>query len=106
MNGETQQEERPFHETIVDAIGDAVTLGSLGDLIVRTKIPKNHDAIIEAWERALEQLEQADEAGIIGVLLKKKQRAEEEAHKKKEENPADQEAAGAFLDGETFKRTL
>lgn len=50
---------KPFHESIVEAINDApdvAALNTLGALILGTKIPKNHDAIIEAWEQRAEAL--------------------------------------------------
>lgn len=48
MSHETQ---KPFHESIVDALYQSPqkSLACLGNLIMATKIPKNHDQIIEAW---------------------------------------------------------
>ncbi|MFA6588303.1 MAG: hypothetical protein WCT08_04485 [Patescibacteria group bacterium] len=44
---------KPFHESIVDVIQNALwfELQGLSKLLLVTKIPKNHDAIIEAWTR-------------------------------------------------------
>jgi hypothetical protein len=77
-------ERRPSHETIVDQLGDSldrVDLERLGWLITATKIPKNHDAIIEAWKAAGRKLE-ADETFISRVaddILEQKKEAEAEA---------------------------
>ncbi len=51
---------KPFHESIVDAIDNCTGPGeeakekltTLGDLIINTKIPKNHIVIWAAFERA------------------------------------------------------
>lgn len=45
-------DHKPFHESIVDAINSASSVGEmivLGQLIEATKVPKGHQAIIEAW---------------------------------------------------------
>ncbi len=51
-------EEKPFHESIVDSLvlfrfrsytWIEPRLSAFGHLIVRTKIPANHDAILAAW---------------------------------------------------------
>lgn len=45
-------ELKPFHESIVAAIGRTKTREQacvLGRLISETKIPKNHEAILVAW---------------------------------------------------------
>lgn len=64
-------ERRPFHETIVDYI-ECYTdyeedLAPLGDLLMATKIPKNHDAIIAAWKKTIEGV--ADENGFLTSVL-------------------------------------
>ena len=51
---EEAPQRRPFHETIVEAIGRASLYDEqylLGWLIRQTKIPKGHDEIIEAWKK-------------------------------------------------------
>lgn len=44
---------KPFHESIVDVLDSFSfykSIRALGHLIVATKIPANHDAIIAAWQ--------------------------------------------------------
>lgn len=45
---------KPFHASILDALGrcrSRDSLVALGDLIVDTKIPQGHDAILQAFKR-------------------------------------------------------
>ncbi|MHB8903803.1 MAG: hypothetical protein ACYC40_01715 [Patescibacteria group bacterium] len=61
MNQKNEKvEEKPFHESIVDAInglsGEIVAIYCLIDLIKHTKIPANHDAIILAWINKMDAL--------------------------------------------------
>jgi hypothetical protein len=53
----TSTELKPFDESIVDVIDGisvvAAFLAVLADIIKRTKIPKNHDAIAEAWMKKM-----------------------------------------------------
>ncbi|MCX6794737.1 MAG: hypothetical protein NTY31_01990 [Candidatus Falkowbacteria bacterium] len=58
--------KRPFHESIVDAISYCPfsALDVLARLIKSTKIPQNHDAIIEAWKRAMEIINSDDDYGV------------------------------------------
>lgn len=46
------QELRPFYETVVDVIRYATSsqLVTIGQLLKITRIPKNHQAIIDAWQ--------------------------------------------------------
>lgn len=72
---------RPFHETIVDALlhlSDEDQLDSMGLLILMTKIPKNHDAIITAWQGALKRFGGLDLLGVVDDLLLQKKEAEAE----------------------------
>ena len=69
--------KKPFHESIVDALYQAPKnqLVCLGNLILKTWIPKNHDQIIEAW-KSCTSIESGDyPPGVIESLLKQKQRA-------------------------------
>ncbi len=50
---------KPFHESIVDAIQETShweRLNTLGKLITMTKVPKDHDIIIDAWNRKIAEL--------------------------------------------------
>ena len=49
-------ELRPFHETIVDflnSIQGDTGLSFVAELLKSTKIPENHDAVIDAWVQYL-----------------------------------------------------
>lgn len=67
---------RPFHETIVDAINSASSdnLEALMSLVSKTKIPANHDAIIEAFNNRKKGMGWREESGqdIIESLLQQK----------------------------------
>ncbi len=67
---------RPFHETIIDAINSASSdnLEALMSLVSKTKIPANHDAIIEAFNDKKKGMGWLEEAGqdIIESLLRQK----------------------------------
>ena len=59
---------KPFHESIVDAIkraDDLVTMSALAILIKETKIPKDHDIIIKAWETKLIELRMTEHPNMI-----------------------------------------
>lgn len=63
---------KPFHESIVDAInraeGEGVAVAyALAELIKGTKIPKGHDAIIEAWSTRVAR-ERRDKGWAYGNL--------------------------------------
>lgn len=48
-----KMQTKPFHESIVDAINNCENRGellTLGKLLMATKIPKNHEEIIEAFK--------------------------------------------------------
>lgn len=44
---------KPFHESIIPIIekADMRDLGLIGGIIIATKIPKGHDAMIAAWQK-------------------------------------------------------
>lgn len=85
LNQLAKQNRRPFHETIVFTIRQAYSrrdLGLLARLIKSTKIPKNHDAIIAAWNERLEEMGQGEEdLGVPAELLEQKQESEQKANK-------------------------
>ena len=82
---------RPFHETIVDRIR-ATRAGSefncLAQLIMATKIPKDHDKIIAAWKEILPKPEGSIVADAIIDLLEQKKEAEVEAKVKEQAQSA------------------
>ena len=52
-------ERKPFHESVVDAIGkvrSSDALLALGELIVATKVPKDHGVIYQAFRTKAEEL--------------------------------------------------
>ena len=73
MNKET--ESMPFHESIVLAIDWANTsdLITLSSLIKLTKIPSNHDDIINAWVAKMEVISPANDYGVPASLLAQKE---------------------------------
>lgn len=76
------KERRPFHETIVDAIREAIIyeMRGLGKLVVETKIPKNHDEITLAWRRRLKDLDWSEKDDrVLAAINEQKQEAEAEA---------------------------
>ncbi len=74
---------RPFHESIVDALrkarGDR-ELSPLLYLLRMTKIPKNHDAIIAAWDERRREMGWlgSDYDRVTEGLLQQKQEAEKQ----------------------------
>ncbi len=93
---------RPFHETVIDAIGGISSIydlhlpAVLGKLIKETKIPEGHEAIAAAWTQRFEELhrvwgqawDEDDYLGVVANLLEQK----EEAAKKAEEKAKAKEA--------------
>ena len=74
-------ERRPFHETIVDAIRLAQNVEELlllGILIDVTKIPKNHDGILAAWNNKWRKIGETSDSGVPQILLVQKREAEAE----------------------------
>lgn len=87
METTKQVVRRPFHESVVDAIGCAggPELALIGAFIRTTKIPKDHDEIALAWERRRKELGWSDEANdAIGVLADLLAQKQEVAEKEKE----------------------
>ncbi len=73
--------KRPFHETIVDVINsvaDPKETEMLRNLIVMTKIPKNHDNIAVAWRRLMTFL-CIDDTTVLNDLQEQKKEAEAKA---------------------------
>ena len=75
---------RPFHETIVQAIrlvSCPDEMDTISFLIHETKIPQNHDKIIEAWKMKVRALASIaiDESDTIQVLEEQRREAEAEA---------------------------
>lgn len=65
---------RPFDETIVDALADATVqqMQCLADLIKNTKISRNHDKILAAWNtraRLLSVTGRVEDYGVTSYLL-------------------------------------
>ena len=92
-SGKTEKKaRRPFHETLVDQIREETVFSDdliwLGRLIMATKIPRNHDAIIEAWQRRCVELvdEEIDffYIDVLNDLREQKKEAEAEAKAKEE----------------------
>jgi len=83
-------EDRPFHETILDAIREACSaegsvrlVDGLASLIKSTKIPKGHEAIVAEWKGLLDWYGWNDNPfGVVESVLRKKQEAEAEAQRK------------------------
>ncbi len=75
-------ERRPSHETIVDFIRIASLreLYNLAKFIKATVIPKNHEAIAEAWRKKLRfhGLAQEDTFGVLTSLEEQKREIEAE----------------------------
>lgn len=75
---------RPFYESVIGAIETATTpddFGMIARLIRTTEIPRNHDAIMEAWRTAVSRTGQRDLTNTIDNLRYKKVQAEEEAER-------------------------
>ncbi len=76
--------DKPFHESVVDAIAAAIThddFAMLARMIMSTKIPKNHKVIIEAWRASSIEAGHEDHMIVIACLLGKKEQAVIEAEK-------------------------
>ena len=69
---------KPFHESIVMAVITAkvAELKCLGELILATKIPQNHDRIIEVWEEKIAFDPLMFPGGVVTSLLGQKKKAE------------------------------
>ena len=82
----TQLKLKPFHESVVDAINCAgvADLHVLAELIKRTKIPKNHDAIALEWADRRKKHRINIEYGVVCSVMAQKKDVEAEAAKKGE----------------------
>jgi len=72
----SENNQKPFHESIVDALYQAPEkhLACLGNLIIATKIPKNHDQIVEAWRSCTSvNADKQYPAGVIESVLRQKE---------------------------------
>jgi len=77
MLRDNDQDGRPFHETIVDAIREATgtEMHCLARLIKRTVIPKDHGRISAAWqERCRVVFGPTEDLGVMDVLRAKETR--------------------------------
>ncbi len=69
----------PYHESIVqaiDSINNTDGLNALGDLILITKTPKNHNAIISAWKNKSKNLNLNERNEIESALSLQKESEE------------------------------
>lgn len=84
----TKIERKPFHESIVDAIGQVRSSDALlvlGELIVKTKVPKDHEAIYQAFREKAEALGVTDSEVFTQVIQSMAEQGEEAKEKEKEE---------------------
>ncbi|MEK7103332.1 MAG: hypothetical protein AAB870_03220, partial [Patescibacteria group bacterium] len=60
-------ERKPFHESVVDAIKSAKAeeLKIIAGIIITTKIPKNHEEIVNAWRQRLDDLGLSNDYGLL-----------------------------------------
>ena len=68
-------------KTVIEAINRASSseLGLLATLIKATKIPKDHDKIVEAWKQRRQEMLCSDEDfGVTADLLEQKETAKRE----------------------------
>lgn len=81
MTDDNDSTLKPFHESIVDALNDADSAADVSILgqkmIMKTKIPKNHDAIVEAWEKACMRVGINDDHSLVANSVREQQRDEE-----------------------------
>ncbi|OHB14669.1 MAG: hypothetical protein A2431_00470 [Candidatus Zambryskibacteria bacterium RIFOXYC1_FULL_39_10] len=85
-------ERKPFHEAVISMIQQASRdeLETIGTLLIKTRIPKGHDEIVEAWRARCLEMGWADVSIRYveeDVLLHKRQL--ETAKEEKESNPLD-----------------
>lgn len=83
--GTEEKKYRPFHESVIEIIQIASyeELTCIGMILRSTKIPKNHDAIIEAWQKRRNKVRTTPLSdvglGVVENLLEQKRIAESEA---------------------------
>lgn len=72
---------KPFHDSIVDAINraDAAAMSVLAQHIKETKVPKGHDAIVEAWTAKVAELGLNDDLGVADSVMAQKPKETVEA---------------------------
>ncbi len=72
------QIRKPFHKSIVDAIRRATPERLLGleELVMATKIPKNHDGILEALTARTAALGFTQYPGVLDSLREQKEEVE------------------------------
>jgi hypothetical protein len=74
---------RPYHESVIILINSICLLAEfprIADFLIATKLPKNHDAVIEAWRQRLTDSNLDDaQFGVIPFLEEQKREAEEKA---------------------------
>jgi hypothetical protein len=79
-------ERLPFHRSIVDILRETPNnfdvINFVAELIKRTEISENHDAIIEAWRGLLDRTGRIDSSGLTCDLQIQKYEAGEEAERK------------------------
>lgn len=65
----------PFHESIVPTINTAEvgTMQALSYLIRGTKIPKNHDAIVAAWQKRIGEVGLNSDLEVVTSVLEQKE---------------------------------
>lgn len=97
MAEEKTESRKPFHESIIDAIQYAGSYDGvrrqteylcLSRLIKGTRIPKGHDAIIEAWRSRSDRPYVEGDDVVILDLLEQKREAEENEKKEEEAKAA------------------
>ena len=71
MNNE---EKKPFHLAIVDVLRDCASTDFVGlsSIIKATKIPDNHDAIIQAWEKRIKDFRYDKDFGVPASVEEQK----------------------------------
>lgn len=72
-------EQKPFHESIVDAILRSeghYNFMLFGRLIMETKIPASHDVIIDAWKKQVAKYGIRDDPEVVASILAQKQALE------------------------------
>ena len=78
-----KKEPKPFHEAVVETIFccPRPKLEFLASIITATKIPRNHDYIISAWQTRAEEMgwDEEDNYGVIAHVLAQKEESEKKS---------------------------
>ncbi|MDO8514238.1 MAG: hypothetical protein Q7S50_01710 [bacterium] len=108
MSETDKTELKPFHESIVDTIERAYApaFETLAHLIKTTKIPKGHDAIVEAWQRRTKEVGLNSDLDVTASVKAQKKTAEEAAREKKMEAYAVGEKPPGLTDDGYFETPL